>query len=161
MVDHYGFSVRRQQTLFLEDLEYPTGHLPRAPNQATQFLTADLDLHSVRMGHRVGLVAQIHDGMRHAPGDVEEKLNPWMQPVFDNLEYIFTTGRRRMEGRDYSELLASGIIHVEPLTLASVAGMTPVTVRAQRAALPTHSPNPKQFRISPTSRPPRRSTRIV
>lgn len=53
----------------------------------------------------------------YLPGDLEEKLNPWMQPIFDNLEYIFTTGRgRASEGRSYTELVASGIIEVEPLT---------------------------------------------
>ena len=26
------------------------------------------------------------------PGDVDEKLNPWMQPIFDNLEFLFSSG---------------------------------------------------------------------
>ena len=51
------------------------------------------------------------------PGTVEEKLNPWMQPIFDNLEYIFATGRPRAgNGRSWSELIASGTVEVEPLT---------------------------------------------
>ncbi len=25
------------------------------------------------------------------PGDVDEKLNPWMQPIFDNLEFLFSS----------------------------------------------------------------------
>lgn len=53
----------------------------------------------------------------YLPGTVEEKLNPWMQPIFDNLEYIFTSGRGRMsEHRNYEELLSSGVIQIEPLT---------------------------------------------
>jgi PhoH-like ATPase len=53
----------------------------------------------------------------YLPGTVEEKLNPWMQPIFDNLEYIFGNDRGRMsEHRSYEELLASGVIQVEPLT---------------------------------------------
>ena len=53
----------------------------------------------------------------YLPGTVEEKLNPWMQPIFDNLEYIFSSGRGRMsEYRNYDELVASGVIQVEPLT---------------------------------------------
>ena len=53
----------------------------------------------------------------YLPGTIEEKLNPWMQPIFDNLEYIFSSGRRRMgSDRDYLELVASGTIQVEPLT---------------------------------------------
>ncbi|MGB8332727.1 MAG: PhoH family protein [Polyangiales bacterium] len=55
--------------------------------------------------------------MGYLPGTVEEKLNPWMQPIFDNLEYIFSSGRGRMsEYRNYDELVSSGVIQVEPLT---------------------------------------------
>lgn len=51
------------------------------------------------------------------PGDVEEKLNPWMQPIFDNLELIFaSTGGRSRDKRSYVSLIESGIIEVEPLT---------------------------------------------
>lgn len=51
------------------------------------------------------------------PGDVEEKLNPWMQPIFDNLEFIFSNGNQRGgDGRSYLPLVESGIIQVEPLT---------------------------------------------
>ncbi|HKU39161.1 MAG TPA: PhoH family protein [Polyangiales bacterium] len=53
----------------------------------------------------------------YLPGTIEEKLNPWMQPIFDNLEYIFTTGGGRLDaGRSYEELIAAGTIQVEPLT---------------------------------------------
>jgi len=53
----------------------------------------------------------------YLPGTIEEKLNPWMRPIFDNLEYIFTTGGSRFDsGRSYEELLAAGTIQVEPLT---------------------------------------------
>jgi PhoH-like ATPase len=49
------------------------------------------------------------------PGDVDEKLNPWMQPIFDNLEFLFSAGSRKGP-RAYTELLESGQIQVEPLT---------------------------------------------
>jgi PhoH-like ATPase len=53
----------------------------------------------------------------YLPGTLEEKLNPWMQPIFDNLEYIFSSASGRHEaGRSYEELLASGTIQVEALT---------------------------------------------
>ena len=53
----------------------------------------------------------------YLPGTIEEKLNPWMQPIFDNLEYIFATGGGRLDaGRSYEELIAAGTIQVEPLT---------------------------------------------
>src|SRR6185295_15172906 len=52
------------------------------------------------------------------PGDVDEKLNPWMQPIFDNLELLFTSGsgKSSRQDRGFLELLESGTIQVEPLT---------------------------------------------
>ncbi len=52
------------------------------------------------------------------PGDVDEKLNPWMQPIFDNLEFLFTNsgGKAGRQDRGFLELLESGTIQVEPLT---------------------------------------------
>ncbi len=53
------------------------------------------------------------------PGDVDEKLNPWMQPIFDNLEILFTAGspsRGAHKDRGFLELLENGTIQVEPLT---------------------------------------------
>ena len=53
----------------------------------------------------------------HLPGTVEEKLNPWMQPIFDNLEQLFTHGKGERDGvRSYSALIDSGLIQIEPLT---------------------------------------------
>ncbi len=52
------------------------------------------------------------------PGDVEEKLNPWMQPIFDNLEFLLVAGggkRRGMRG-GFDELFDNGQLEVEPLT---------------------------------------------
>ena len=54
------------------------------------------------------------------PGDVDEKLNPWMQPIFDNLEILFTAGTGAGRGahkeRGFLDLLENGTIQVEPLT---------------------------------------------
>lgn len=52
------------------------------------------------------------------PGDVDEKLNPWMQPIFDNLEFLFSNGGTKSgrDSRGFLELLESGTIQVEPLT---------------------------------------------
>lgn len=52
------------------------------------------------------------------PGDVDEKLNPWMQPIFDNLEFLFSNGASRngRDSRGFLELLESGTVQVEPLT---------------------------------------------
>ena len=50
----------------------------------------------------------------YLPGDVEEKLNPWMQPIFDNIEFLMDS-ERKTPGRA-RELVHQGIINIEPLT---------------------------------------------
>src|SRR3989338_4165257 len=53
------------------------------------------------------------------PGDIEEKLNPWMQPIFDNVEFLLTTGGPQHRGRgprEYAELVEQGMLNIEPLT---------------------------------------------
>jgi PhoH-like ATPase len=53
----------------------------------------------------------------YLPGDVEEKLNPWMQPIFDNVEYLMNLSRsEKKQGRGYHELIDLGIMEIEPLT---------------------------------------------
>ncbi len=47
------------------------------------------------------------------PGEKEEKLRPWMQPVFDNLEYLFNT---KKPGELDQILAGMGSIQVEALT---------------------------------------------
>jgi PhoH-like ATPase len=51
------------------------------------------------------------------PGDIEEKINPWMQPIFDNLEFLMglSKGEKR-SGRSPRELIDLGILQIEPLT---------------------------------------------
>lgn len=52
----------------------------------------------------------------YLPGDVEEKLNPWMQPVYDNLEFLLFSGGKRRGARGFDELFHGGQLQVEPLT---------------------------------------------
>jgi len=51
------------------------------------------------------------------PGDIEEKLSPWMQPIFDNVELLLGSveeqGKRK---RGYKELVDLGLLEIEPLT---------------------------------------------
>ncbi|MGA2193059.1 MAG: PhoH family protein [Nitrospirota bacterium] len=51
------------------------------------------------------------------PGDVDEKLKPWMQPIFDNLEFLMgpTEGHGR-KPKDYHGLVDLGMLELEPLT---------------------------------------------
>ena len=55
------------------------------------------------------------------PGDLSEKLNPWMKPIFDNLELLLGaneegTRRPKDRGPRYQPLLDQGIVEIEPLT---------------------------------------------
>jgi len=67
------------------------------------------------------------------PGDVQEKLSPWMQPIFDNVELLLKeygshdgkrakTGKKATEkaagqlNHSYKELIDMGLLEIEPLT---------------------------------------------
>ncbi len=58
------------------------------------------------------------------PGDISEKLNPWMKPIFDNLELLVGSqiddgrGNRRGDAQtpSFQPLLDQGVIEIEPLT---------------------------------------------
>jgi len=53
----------------------------------------------------------------YLPGGVEDKLNPWMQPIHDNMELLAnqsTTNTGTSES--YHDLIESGLVQVEPLT---------------------------------------------
>ncbi|MEZ4751429.1 MAG: PhoH family protein [Bdellovibrionota bacterium] len=57
----------------------------------------------------------------YLPGEIEEKLNPWMQPIFDNIDYIVSfagTDRpeKKRSGKAWQELMRQGMLHIEPLT---------------------------------------------
>lgn len=60
----------------------------------------------------------------YLPGSIEDKLNPWMKPIFDNLELLLGGGDAeekphkggRHHGPSYQALLDQKIIEVEPLT---------------------------------------------
>jgi PhoH-like ATPase len=53
----------------------------------------------------------------YLPGDIEDKLSPWMQPIFDNVELLLGAveeGSKRKRG--YKELVDLGLLEIEPLT---------------------------------------------
>ncbi len=53
----------------------------------------------------------------YLPGDVDAKLNPWMTPIYDNLELLLglTKGDKK-NGRSYREFIDMGLVQIEPLT---------------------------------------------
>ncbi|MEM9505287.1 MAG: PhoH family protein, partial [Cyanobacteria bacterium P01_E01_bin.43] len=56
----------------------------------------------------------------YLPGDVGEKLTPWMQPLYDNFDLIFRTtdptNKPAHWRRGHEELLERGLLQIEPLT---------------------------------------------
>src|SRR4029077_9460906 len=63
--------------------------------------------HIFPLGHDVGFL----------PGDIEQKLKPWMQPIYDNVEFLMGLSKtERKNGRSYQELIDMGYIEIEPLT---------------------------------------------
>lgn len=50
----------------------------------------------------------------YLPGDIEQKLNPWMQPIFDNVEFLMGADKKA-SGRA-QELINQGMLNIEPLT---------------------------------------------
>jgi len=56
----------------------------------------------------------------YLPGDLTEKLNPWMQPLYDNFDLIFGTqdpqGKPSHWRRGHEEMVTQGLLQIEPLT---------------------------------------------
>ena len=58
----------------------------------------------------------------YLPGEIDDKLRPWMMPIFDNLDVIVKTPFERKDDTNVSKyrsidyLIEAGIIHIEPLT---------------------------------------------
>jgi PhoH-like ATPase len=54
------------------------------------------------------------------PGDIKEKLTPWMQPLYDNFDFIFGTQDASAKPahwrRGHEELIERGMLQIEPLT---------------------------------------------
>lgn len=53
------------------------------------------------------------------PGEIKEKLRPWMAPIFDNLEFLLHTTkgeRNERKGPKYEALVEQGLMEIEALT---------------------------------------------
>jgi len=50
----------------------------------------------------------------YLPGSLEEKLDPWMQPIYDNLDYLF--GEHGGMNQQWKMLVEQGLIKIEALT---------------------------------------------
>ena len=53
----------------------------------------------------------------YLPGTVEEKLNPWMQPIYDNVEFLLgLSSKDKKAGQSHQDLVNMGFMAIEPLT---------------------------------------------
>jgi PhoH-like ATPase len=50
----------------------------------------------------------------YLPGDINEKLDPWMQPIYDNLDHLF--GEHGGMNQQWKQLMEKGVIKIEALT---------------------------------------------
>ncbi len=86
--------------------------------------TTDEDIYSKMLVARP--VFPLGRDLGFLPGDLDEKLNPWMQPIYDNLEFLVSTGyyaeeaktalRHPHKSSGYRELIEQGLLAVEPIT---------------------------------------------
>lgn len=51
----------------------------------------------------------------YLPGEIEEKLNPWMQPIYDNLEFLLERSHPR-KGSSLAKMISSGEVVLEAIT---------------------------------------------
>ncbi len=66
-------------------------------------------------------IVPLGNDMGFLPGDIQEKLQPWMQPIYDNLDVIVGTSDEHIDEKDTDYrssdyLIESGLVHIEPLT---------------------------------------------
>lgn len=66
-------------------------------------------------------IVPLGNDIGYLPGDISEKLLPWMQPIYDNLDVIVGTSDEQVEDKDTTYrstdyLIESDIVHIEPLT---------------------------------------------
>ncbi|HSW44394.1 MAG TPA: PhoH family protein [Phycisphaerae bacterium] len=52
----------------------------------------------------------------YLPGDVGQKLDPWMKPIVDNIEFILDTGGPIKDHANAAGVINSGLIEIPPLT---------------------------------------------
>src|SRR5690606_6988842 len=71
------------------------------------------------------------------PGDVEEKLNPWMQPLYDNLDFLMVAQDKRRGMRGLDHLFEKGLLQIEPLTYIRGRSLPEPVVRVDDAQHPT------------------------
>jgi PhoH-like ATPase len=52
----------------------------------------------------------------YLPGDLERKLDPWMKPITDTVDFLFDKGGAPRDYKDYDSLIRGGRLEIQPLT---------------------------------------------
>jgi len=55
----------------------------------------------------------------YLPGSLQEKMNPWMKPIFDNVDFLLdmkNSNKGTFKTKGSEELMGFGIIEIEPIT---------------------------------------------
>lgn len=124
---HWGISPRNlEQKFALELLSHPDIHLVTLVGRAGTGKTLLALAAGLQMVTEANLYSRLlvsrpvfpmGRDLGFLPGDIEEKLAPWMQPINDNLDLLLNqhAGGRRSQQR-HQELKDLDIIAVEPLT---------------------------------------------
>lgn len=130
---HYGISQirarNREQKFAFELLMKDSVSLVTLVGKAgtgKTLLAIAAGLHKVAEEKRYGrlLIARpiipMGRDLGYLPGDVDEKLTPWMQPLYDNFDLIFGTQERNGQPQHWrqghEELIEQGLLQIEPLT---------------------------------------------
>lgn len=138
LIENWKFNpINDEQKLALDALLDPTIPLVTLSGKAGTgktllavvaglFLTCDEDRYDKMLISRP--VMPMGKDIGFLPGNLEEKMSPWMQPIFDNLEFLFDQGRgesklgakftkSKKKGTygTYEELLQNGLLKIEPL----------------------------------------------
>ncbi len=83
-------------------------------------LAAAIELTVRRKRYRGTLVARpifpLGRDLGYLPGDVGEKLEPWMKPITDTVEFLMDVGGAIKGHQDCAALIRSGLIEIQPLT---------------------------------------------
>lgn len=126
----WGISARNQEQIFALDLllddEVQLITLVGQAGTGKTLLAMAAGLHLVAQERRFQklLVSRpifpLGKDLGYLPGTVEEKLNPWMQPIFDNIEFLMSQSsssyNRHRPKTNYQDLIDVGLLQIEPLT---------------------------------------------
>lgn len=83
-------------------------------------IVAGLEAVLERQSHKRMIVARpviaMGQDLGYLPGNLEEKLAPWMQPIMDNIEFLFDNKEARRSKNVWQDLSNDGLLKMESLS---------------------------------------------